>query len=156
MLREKNEGVMMYFKTITMNLLTIVHLLFEPITSLANPKAYLEESFSIGQLPWTVTSSETEIFPSLFSFFFFRNILRSNRYWWGTVENHVGNSADRCGGRDTTVRMNCTASRNCIYIIDLIKGMHVFFWGPSIRWKGIGEQSWASRSNNSLIPINLL
>ena len=45
MTREANEGVMMYFKTITMNLLTIVHPLVEPITSLAKPKASLEAYF---------------------------------------------------------------------------------------------------------------
>ena len=48
--REANEGVMMYFKTITMNLLTIVHLLVEPITFLAKPKASLEAYFYIGKL----------------------------------------------------------------------------------------------------------
>ena len=90
MSRETNEGVMMNFKTITVNLLTIVHPLVEPITSLAKPKAYLEASFSIRQLPWTVASTKPVVSPSLFSFFFFRNMLRSNRYSWGTVESHVG------------------------------------------------------------------
>ena len=47
MSREMNEGVMMYFKTIMMNLLTIVHLLVESITSLAKPKALL---------PWLATT----------------------------------------------------------------------------------------------------
>ena len=42
MSRETKEGVMMCFKTITMNLLTIVHPLVEPITSLAKPKASME------------------------------------------------------------------------------------------------------------------
>ena len=90
MSRETNEGVMMHFKKITMNLLKIVQPLVEPITSLAKPKAYLEAYFSIRQLPWKVTSSEPVISPSLLSFFFLCNILRSNRYWWGTVDNHVG------------------------------------------------------------------
>ena len=47
MSRETNEGVMMRFKIITTNLSTIVHLLVEPITSLAKPKASLEAYISI-------------------------------------------------------------------------------------------------------------
>ena len=90
MSRGTNEGFMMYFKTITMNLLTVVHLLVEPIVSLAKPKAYLGASFSIRQLPWSVTSSKPAISPSLISFFFFCHMLISNRYWWGTVESHDG------------------------------------------------------------------
>ena len=89
MSREKNKGVMRHFKTIALNLLTIVHPIVEPITSLAKPKASMEAYFSIRQLPWTVTSSKLVIFPSLLSFFLFCNILRSNGYWWGTVESHV-------------------------------------------------------------------
>ena len=85
---------MMYFKTIKMNLLTIVHLLVEPIASLAKPKDSLEAYISIRQLPLTVTSINTVIYPSLFGFFFLVNILKSNRYSSGTVEGHVGNSAD--------------------------------------------------------------
>ena len=135
MSRETNEGVMIRFKTITTNLSTIVHLLVEPIKSLEKPKAYLEASISIRQLTWTVTFSKPVISLSLFSFFFFGNMLISNRYWWGTVESHVGNSADLCGGRNTTGKMKYTASRNCISIIDLIKGRCVLSWGPSIRWK---------------------
>ena len=38
------------FQKITMNLSTIVHLLVEPITSLAKPKASLEASIYIRQL----------------------------------------------------------------------------------------------------------
>ena len=90
MSREKNEGVMMRFKTITMNLSKIVHLLVEPDTALAKSKASLEASISIRQLPWTVTSSNPVISPSLFSFLFFGDMLISNRYWWDIVENHVG------------------------------------------------------------------
>ena len=70
----------MRFKTITTNLMTVVHLIVEPITFLAKPKAYLEASISIRQLPGTVTSSKPVISPSLFSFLFFGNILRHNRY----------------------------------------------------------------------------
>ena len=71
---------MMHFKTITMNLLTIVHLFVEPITSIAKPKASLEAYFSVRQLPFTVNSSKPVISPSLLSFFFFYNMLISNRY----------------------------------------------------------------------------
>ena len=139
MSREMNEGVIMNFKTITMNLLTILHPLVEPITSLAKPKASLEAYFPIRQLPWTATSTNPVVSPSLFSFFFFGNMLRSNRYIWGTVQSHVRNSADSCVGRDTTIKLKCTASRNCISTIDLIKGEYVLFWGPSIRWEFIVE-----------------
>ena len=51
MSREMNEGAMMHFKTITMNLLKIVHYLVEPIKSLERPKAYLEASIFIRKLP---------------------------------------------------------------------------------------------------------
>ena len=139
MSRETNEGVMMHFKTIAMNLLTIVHLLVKPITSLAKPKASLEAYFSIRQPPWTVTYSKPVISPSLFSFFFFGNMLRSNRYSWGTVESHVGNSDDSCGGRNTTRKLKCTEGRKCISIIDIIRGRYVLCCGPSIRWEVIVE-----------------
>ena len=49
--RKTNEGVMILCKTITANLLTIVGLLVEPITSLAKPKASLEASLSIRKPP---------------------------------------------------------------------------------------------------------
>ena len=49
--RETNKGFIMRFKTITSNLLRIVHLLVELITSLANPKASIEAYISIRQLP---------------------------------------------------------------------------------------------------------
>ena len=50
MSRETNEGVMMRFKTITANLKTIVHLLVEPIISLAKPKASVEAYIYIRKL----------------------------------------------------------------------------------------------------------
>ena len=157
MSREANKGVIMCFKTITTNLSTIVHLLVEPITSLAKPKASLEASISIRQLPWTVTSSKPVIYSSLFSFFFFGNIMRSNRYWWGTGESHSRNSADRCGEINTTGKMKCTSSRNCISIIDLIKGRCVLCSGPSIRWKRIVEailsKSFRELSDNDQFVI---
>ena len=64
MSRETDEGVMMCFKTITTNLLTIIHLLVEPIKSLAKPKASLEAFIYIRQIPGTVTSSKPVISPS--------------------------------------------------------------------------------------------
>ena len=156
MSRDTNEGFMMRFKTITTNLLTIVHLLFEPIIYLEKPKDYLEASISIRQIPWTLTFSNPVIPPYLFSYFFFGNMLGSNRYWWGTVKSHVGNSSDCCGGRNTTGKMKCTAGRYCISIIDLIKGGYFLCWVTSIRWKLLLRKSLASRSENSLILINLL
>ena len=125
-----------------------------PIISLAKQKASLEASISIRKLPWTVTSSKPVINTSLFSFFFSRNMLRSTRYSWGTVESHVRNSSDSCGGRNTNRKLNCTESRNCISIIGVIKGGYVIWWGPSIRWNLLLKQSWSSRSDNSLLPIN--
>ena len=103
-------------------------------------KASLEASISIRQLPWTITSSKPVVSTSLFSFFFFGNMLISNRYCWGTVESHVGNSADCCRGRNTTGKMKCMASRNYISIVDLIKGGYVICWDTSIRWKNIVEE----------------
>ena len=146
---------MMRFKKITTNFSTTLHLLVEPITSLEKPKAFLEAYISIRQLPWTVTSSKPVISHSMFSFLFFRNMLRSNRYLWGTVESHVGNSAGRCGGRNTTGKMKCTASRNCISIIDLIKGGYVLCWVHLSGEKGLLNQYWAICSENYLIPIHL-
>ena len=144
----------MHFKTITTNLLKIVQLLVDPITSLAIPMASLEAYISIWQPHWIVISSKPVVYPYLFSFFF-GNMLRSNRYWWGTVESHVKKSADRCGGRNTTGKMNCAASRNCIFIIDLIKGRYLFSRVSLSGKKGLLKQFWASRSDNSLILINL-
>ena len=70
----------MLFKTITMNFSTLVHILVESITPLAQPKASLEAYISVMQLPLKVTSSKPVISSSLFSFLFFGNMLRSNRY----------------------------------------------------------------------------
>ena len=90
MSREVNKGVIMHFKTITTHLSTIVHLPAEPIISLAKPKSSLEAYFSIRKLPWTVTSNKPVISLYLFSFFFSGNMLRSNIYWWCTIESHAG------------------------------------------------------------------
>ena len=68
------RGIHYAFQKITINLSTIVHLLVEPITSLAKPKASLEAYISIRQYPLTVTSIKPGISPSLFSFFFSGNI----------------------------------------------------------------------------------
>ena len=135
-----NKRIMMHFKTIMMNLLTIVHpFLVETITSIAKPKASLEVSIYIRKLPWRLTSSKPVISTSQFSFFFFGKVLRSNRYSWGTVLSHVGNSADSCKWRHTTRKLKCTESRNCIFIIELIKGRYVICWVPYIRWEFIVE-----------------
>ena len=80
MSRETDEGVMMCFKTITTNLLTIIHLIVEPIKSLAKLKASLEAFIYIRKIPGTVTSSKPVISSSLFIFFFYGNMLRSNKY----------------------------------------------------------------------------
>ena len=144
----------MRFKTITAKLLTIVRLIVEPITNLAKPKAYLETYLSIRQPPWTGTSSKPVISPSLSSFFSFGNILTLNRYWWSTVDIYVKNSAGWCRGRNITRKMRCTASRNCMSIINLIQGGMLFSGFPILCEKLLLKQSWASRSDNSLIPIN--
>ena len=51
MSRGENEGVMMRFKKITTNFSAIIHLLVEPVTSLAKQKASMEASLSIKKLP---------------------------------------------------------------------------------------------------------
>ena len=133
MSRETNEWVMMHFKKITMNLLTIVHpFIVETMTSIAKPNSYLEASISIRQLPLTGTSSKPVISPSQLSFLFFGQMR-------GTVLSEVRNSADSCGGRNRSRKLKWTASRNCIFIINLIKGRCVLWWGPSIIWEVIVE-----------------
>ena len=57
MSRVVNKGVVMHFKASTANLLTVVGLLVEPITSVAKPKGYLEAYLSIIQPHITVTFS---------------------------------------------------------------------------------------------------
>ena len=142
MSRETNEGVMMHCKSITANLLTIVGLLVENITSLAKPKASLEASLSIRKPPLTLTYSKPVISPSLSSLISFRSILRYNSrsprsigYWWSTVESYVGNSSGHCGGRNITGKMKFTSSIKCVSFIGLIKGRSVLFRGTSISLK---------------------
>ena len=139
MSRETNKGVIMHLKTITMSLSTIVHLLVKPITSLAKPKASLEASMSIKQLSWAVTSSKSVISPSLFSFFFFGNMLRYNGYSWGTVESRVGNSAYSCGGRNTTRKMKCTESKTVSPSYTSSRG-GMFFSGVPLSGENIVEE----------------
>ena len=139
MSKEMNKGVEMHCKTVTAILLTIVRLLVEPITSLVKPKDSLEAYISIRKPPLTVTFSKTVISPSLFRSFYFGNILRSNRYWWSTVLSYVVNSADCCGGRNATGKMKCTAIRNCLSIIDLIKRRYVISGVPVSGEKRIVE-----------------
>ena len=130
---ETNEWVMLHCKKVTMNMSTIVHpFIVETMTSVAKPKASLEEYISIRQLLLTVTSSKPVISPSQLSFLFFGKMR-------GTVLNQVRNSADSCGGRNRSRKLMWTEIRNCIFIIDLIKGRCVLCWGPSIMWEVIVE-----------------
>ena len=76
--RKTNEGVMILCKTITANLLTIVGLLVEPITSLEKPKGFIWGSLFNKQHPITLTSKYTVISSSLSSFLFLSSILISN------------------------------------------------------------------------------
>ena len=55
--RVTNKGIIMCCKSSTFNLLTVVGLLVEPITSVAKPKGYLEAYLSIIQPHITVTFS---------------------------------------------------------------------------------------------------
>ena len=133
-------------KTITANLLIIVVLLVETSTYISKPTAYLEASLSIRQNHWTVTYITKVIYPSLSSFFYFRNILRSNMRShqsidkrWITIESYVGNSTGRCRSKNTTWKMNCKEIIKCLSFIDLIKWRYVLFRGPSITWKGVVE-----------------
>ena len=146
MSRETNEAVMMRCKKITSNLLRIVCILVEPITSLAKSKASIEESLSIRKTPWGVTSSKPVISPSLSSFFYFGSMMiynsRSHQsigYWWSTVDSYAENIAGRCGSRNRTGKMKYTESRNWLSFIYLIKGRYVLCRGPSISWKMIFE-----------------
>ena len=144
MSRETNEGVMMHSKKIMMNFLKIVHPLVEPITSLAKPKASLEAYFFIRQLPLTVTFTKHVVSPSLFSFFFFGHMLISNRYSSGNVESHVGNSADSCRGRNTTIKLKYTARKegdllNDNFIINLnnlITNIDNFLFAKNVHRRG--------------------
>ena len=162
MSRETHKVVMMRSKIITANLLKIVGLLVEHITSIAKPKASLERYLSLKKTPWKVSSSKPVISPSLSSFFSFGSMLRSNSisnwsigYWWSTVESYVGNSSGHCRRRNTTGTMKCIESSNCLYFINLING-GVSFWPVSQHQfkKVLLKKSRASCSKNSLIPIN--
>ena len=146
MSRETSKGVIMTFKTITTNLLTIIGLVVEPIISIAKTLAYVEVNISIRQPPWTVTSGNPVIYTSLSSFFSFRIMLRSNSrshqsvgYWWNTVDSYIRNSAGHCGGRNRTRKMKCTSSKNCLSFINLTKERYVLCRGPSVSWKRIVE-----------------
>ena len=152
MLMETNKGVMLRWKTIINNLLTIVGLLVEPITSHAKSKDSLESSLSIRQPPWIETSSNPVIYPFLYEFLSFRIMMRSNSrsywsiwYWWSTVESYVGNSSGRYGVRNRTGKMKCTESRYCLYFINLMLLLLLLLlllilatsaWGLSELWGG--------------------
>ena len=150
-----NKGFMMCHKTITANLLTMVGLLVEHITPLAKRKDYIEALLSISRHTWKVTYSKSVIFTFLSSFFSFSSILISKIYRWRTVLSYIVISDGRCGGRNSTEKMKCTTIRNCLYIIDLIKGGVVFFSVVEIAVeKWLLKKYWASFSENSMIPIN--
>ena len=70
MSRVINKGVVMRCKAVTVDLLTVVGLLVEPIATISKPRIYLEEFISIRQHPITVTSSSMVITPSLSRSFF--------------------------------------------------------------------------------------
>ena len=76
--RVTNKGVMMCFKAVTSNFLTLVGRFVEPSTAIENPKRFLEANISIRKSPIKLTSSNMAISPSLYSFFFFSFMLRSN------------------------------------------------------------------------------
>ena len=163
MSRVMNKVVMMCCKAVKVNLLAVVGLIVEPSTSIEKPNGYVEEYLSISQHNINATYYNTVISTSLSSFFFFIIMMLSNgrihlsiHKGWSTVESYVRNSAELCGRRSRTGKMKFAASRNCISLINLIKGRHVIFRGPSISRKVLLKQSRASRSKNALIPINLL
>ena len=66
-------------------------------------------------------------------------IRRSIGSWWSTVHSEVVKSPDFCGTIIITVNIYCTASRNFLSIIYLIKERFVLFRSPSISWKFIVE-----------------
>ena len=142
-----NEGVEMCCKAVTPNLFTAVGFLIEPSTSITKPKDYLEVCLSIMQPPIALTSSSPVIPPSLPSSFFFSIMLRSNSrihqsigWQWSSVESYIGNIYYLCVMRSRTVKTKCTASRNYLSIINLIKEWYIIFRGPSISLKGITEE----------------
>ena len=133
MSRETNGWVMMHCKTVTINMLTIVHpFIVETTTSVAKPKASLWASLSVRQIPWTVTSSKPVISSSQLGFLFFGIM-------WGTALSQVRNSAESSGGRNRSRKLKWTASRNCIFIIDFIKERYVLCRVPTIRLEVIVE-----------------
>ena len=144
--RETNEGVMIRCKEITDNLLTVVGLIVEPRKAIEKPKSSIGEYISISQPQQTVTSSKPFIYHYIYSFFFFISMMRSNGrsyrcilYLWSTVESYIGNSAGLCESINRTGKMKCTASKYCIYFVELIKGRYVLWRGTSISWKSMVE-----------------
>ena len=75
MSRKTNERVMMRYKTNTANLLTILGLLVEHVTSLAKPKASIEAYIAIRKTYYIVTSIKPVIYPSVSRLFSFRSML---------------------------------------------------------------------------------
>ena len=134
-----NEGFKISCKAVMTQLFTVLGILVELSKTIAKPKGYLEASPSIRQPYITVTSNSPVIYSSLFSYFFFSSILWTNiRYLqsrvlrWIHFESEVIKSADLCGTRYITGKINGTVSRNCLYIIDLIKERIYIFWSPGV------------------------
>ena len=147
------KGVMMRCKTITANLLKIVHLIVETITYFENPKATIEASLSIQQPPWRITSSKPVISPSLSRIVSFRTMLRYNRHWWSTVLRYVRSDYGHCRGGNTTG--NELYGKKKLSLLHRPHKEDVFFFGlPVSVEKGLLYNSWSSLSKNSLIPIN--
>ena len=71
MSRVKNEGLMMHYKSVTDNMLTVVGHIFEPNTAIEEPKGSLEANLSIRKPPIVITSSNTVISPSIYRILFF-------------------------------------------------------------------------------------
>ena len=78
MSRVTNEGVMICFKAIMANFLTVVGIIVEHSTLIKKPKGCIEESCYIRQPTSKVTSSDPIISPYLVRSFFFISMMRSN------------------------------------------------------------------------------
>ena len=156
-----NEGSKTHCKAVTTNCFTLVGLLVRLSTSIEKPKGSIVAYPSIRWNPVTLTSTNTVVSSSLFSYLFFSSTTRNkSRYWqsrgcrWSTVESEVENSAAMCGTRRITgkwmawwvetVSLSSTSSRRGIFFA----GFPV-----SVR-KWLLRQLRASHLENSLVPIN--
>ena len=157
-----NEGVNMSRKAVTTQTFIAVGLIFEVSKTISKPKGYIEASNSIRKPSVTVTSNSPVIYSSLFSYFFFSSLLKTkSRYHksrvcqWSTFESEFRNWYSLCRPRDVAGKMNRTASRNYLSIIDLIKERYCFFEFLVSVVKVLLKKPGSICSKNSLIPINL-